>query len=148
MFTKSPQTSYAFSINFWQQSQYQARLTSIPKRMITLVFSKRLIILRFILSLVHIHVSCSLPTHLRPLLVQTQGTQPFKLFIQVYDNNSHQQYENVTIEVSHSSMFKNHSSLSIINSYNKHKTKKTAGAVILQLALKLQKENNFPVIPI
>ena len=28
------------------------------------------------------------------------------------------------------------------------KTFKTAGAVILQLALKLQKGNNFPVIPI
>ena len=97
-------------------------------------------------------ISCSLQTRLWPLPVQTQGTQLLKLFIQVYYNNSHQQYENVTIEVSHSSMFKYHNGLSIINSYNKHKTQKTdlktAGAVILQLALKLQKGNNFSVIPI
>ena len=31
---------------------------------------------------------------------------------------------------------------------NSYKTQKTAGAVILQLALKLQKGNNFSVIPI
>ena len=55
-------------------------------------------------------ISCSSQTHLRPLPVQTQGTQLLKLFIQIYYNNSHQQYENVTIEVSHSSVFKNHSS--------------------------------------
>ena len=59
-------------------------------------------------------ISCSLQTRLQPLPVQTQGTQLLKLLIQVYYNNSHQQYENVTIEVSHSSMFKNHSSLSHI----------------------------------
>ena len=46
---------------------------------------------------------CSSQTRLRPLPVQTQGTQLLKLFIQLYYNNSHQQYEN---EVSHSSMFK------------------------------------------
>ena len=55
-------------------------------------------------------ISCSSQTHFQPLPVQTQGTQLLKLFIQVYYNNSHQQYENVTIDVSHSSMFKNHSS--------------------------------------
>ena len=49
---------------------------------------------------------CSSQTRLQPLPVQTQGTQLLKLFIQVYYNNSHQQYENVTNEVSHSSMFK------------------------------------------
>ena len=48
-------------------------------------------------------VLCSSQTHLRPLPVQTQGTQLLKVFIQLYYNNSHQQYEN---EVSHSSMFK------------------------------------------
>ena len=42
-------------------------------------------------------------TRLRPLPVQTQGMQLLKVFIQLYYNNSHQQYEN---EVSHSSMFK------------------------------------------
>ena len=93
-------------------------------------------------------ISCSSQTHFRPLPVQTQGMQLLKLFIQIYYINSHQQYENVTIEVSHSSMFKYHNGLSIINSYNTHKTQKTAGAVILQLALKLQKGNNFSVIPI
>ena len=60
-------------------------------------------------------ISCSSQTHLQPLLVQTQGTQLLKLFIQVYYNNSHQYYENVTIEVSHSSMFKNHSSFKMLN---------------------------------
>ena len=89
---------------------------------------------------------------MRPLPVQTQGKQLLKLFIQIYYINSHQQYENVTSEVSHSSILKYHNGLSIINSYNKHKTHKqkhkTAGAVILQLALKLQKGNNFSVIPI
>ena len=53
--------------------------------------------------------SCSSQTHLQPLPVQTQGTQLLKLFIQIYYNNSHQHHENVTIEVSHSSMFKIHS---------------------------------------
>ena len=48
-------------------------------------------------------ILCSLQTCLRPLPVQTQGTQLLKVFIQLYYNNSHQQYEN---EVSHSSMFK------------------------------------------
>ena len=97
-------------------------------------------------------LSCSLQTRLRPLPVQTQGMQLLKLFIQIYYINSHQQYENVTNEISHSSILKYHNGLSIINSYNKHKTHKqktkTAGAVILQLALKLQKGNNFSVIPI
>ena len=55
-------------------------------------------------------ILCSSQTRLWPLPVQTQGMQLLKMFIQVYYNNSHQQYENVTIEVSHSSMFKNHSS--------------------------------------
>ena len=50
-----------------------------------------------------IFVLCSSQTRLRPLPVQTQGTQPLKVFIQLYYNNSHQQYEN---RVSHSSMFK------------------------------------------
>ena len=36
-------------------------------------------------------------------------TQLLNFFIQIYYNNSHQHHENVTIEVSHSSMFKNHS---------------------------------------
>ena len=48
-------------------------------------------------------VLCSSQTRLWPLPVQTQGTQLLKVFIQLYYNNSHQQYEN---EVSHSSMFK------------------------------------------
>ena len=48
-------------------------------------------------------VLCSSQTRLRPLPVQTQGTQLLQVFIQLYYNNSHQQYEN---EVSHSSMFK------------------------------------------
>ena len=64
----------------------------------------------------------------------------------------HQQYENVTIEVSHSSMFKNHNCISILKSEKLQKVcktiLKTAGAVILQLALKLQKRYNFSVIPI
>ena len=51
-------------------------------------------------------ILCSSQTHLWPLPEQTEGTQVLKLFIQVYYNNTHQQYENVTIEVSHSSMFK------------------------------------------
>ena len=93
-------------------------------------------------------ISCSSQTHLWPLPVQTQGTQLLKFLIQFYYISSHQQYENVTTEVSHRSMFKNHNGLSIINSYNTHKTQKTAGAVILQLALKLQKGNNFSVITI
>ena len=95
---------------------------------------------------------CSSQTHLRPLPVQTQGMQLLKLFIQFYYINSHQHYVNVTTEVSHSSLFKNHSSC---KSYyvqnildNKKTVFKTAGAVILQLALKLQKGNNFSVIPI
>ena len=46
---------------------------------------------------------CSSQTRLRPLPVQTQGTQLLQVFIQLYYNNSHQHYEN---EVSHSSMFK------------------------------------------
>ena len=54
-------------------------------------------------------ISCSSQTHLRPLPVQTQGTQLLKLFIQIYYNGNHQHNENVTTEVSHSSMFKNHS---------------------------------------
>ena len=33
----------------------------------------------------------------------------------MYYNNSHQHYEKVTIEVSHSSMFRNHSSLNMLN---------------------------------
>ena len=38
---------------------------------------------------------CSSQDRLRPLLVkQTQGTQPLKLFIQLYCTVSHQQYEN------------------------------------------------------
>ena len=48
-------------------------------------------------------ILCSSQTRLRPLLVQTQGMQLLKVFIQLYYSNSHQQYEN---EVSHSSMFK------------------------------------------
>ena len=61
----------------------------------------------------------------------------------------HQQYENVTNEVSHSSMFKNHNCISILNFKKVSNTiLKTAGAVILQLALKLQKRYNFSVIPI
>ena len=102
---------------------------------------------------------CSSQTRLQPLPVQTQGMQLLKLFIQLYYNNSHQQYEN---EVSHSSMFKisivvNHtmyknSFLGYTKTKRDFKSKKThfktAGAVILQLALKLQKGNNFPVIPI
>ena len=65
----------------------------------------------------------------------------------------HQQYENITIEVSHSSMFKNHNCMSILKLQKVCKTilktqTKTAGAVILQLALKLQKRYNFSVIPI
>ena len=43
-------------------------------------------------------ILCSLQTHLEPLLVQTQEMQFLKFFIQVYYINSHQQYENVTIE--------------------------------------------------
>ena len=35
-----------------------------------------------------------------------------------------------------------------LKTYRQFKDIKTAGAVILQLALKLQKGNNFPVIPI
>ena len=62
-----------------------------------------------------LYVSCSSQTRLRPLPVQTQGTQLLKLFIQIYYINGHQQYENVTIEVSPCSMFKNHNSMSIIN---------------------------------
>ena len=101
-------------------------------------------------------ILCSLQTRLRLLPVQTQGTQLLKLFIQISYNNSHQQYENVTIEISHSSMFKNHSSCNSCYVQNrifksirhKPKTQKTAGAVILQLAMKLQKGNNLPVIPI
>ena len=97
-------------------------------------------------------VSCSSQTRLQPLPVQTQGMQLLKLFIQVYYKNSHQHHENVTIEVSHGSMFKNHSRyckrhLWIYTKQFKDNLK-TAGAVILQLALKLQKGNNFPVIPI
>ena len=87
-------------------------------------------------------ILCSLQTHLWPLPVQTQGMQLLKLFIQVYYNNSHQQYENVTIEVSHSSMFKNHSSCKSYYVQNRtfktvshNQDIKTAGAVILQLAL-------------
>ena len=38
----------------------------------------------------------SLQIRLRPLPVQTQGTQLLKLFIQIYYNNSHQHHENVT----------------------------------------------------
>ena len=38
---------------------------------------------------------CSSQDHLQPLpVVQTQGTQPLKLFIQLYCTESHQQYEN------------------------------------------------------
>ena len=48
-------------------------------------------------------ILCSSQTRLRPLPAQTQGMQLLKVFIQLYYNNSHQQYEN---EVSHSSMFK------------------------------------------
>ena len=48
-------------------------------------------------------ILCSLQTRLWPLPVQTQGMQLLKVFIQLYYNNSHQQYEN---EVSHSSLFK------------------------------------------
>ena len=51
--------------------------------------------------------------------------------------NVHQQYENVTNEVSYSSMFKNLYSISMF--INRIRQNKTAGAVILQLALKLQK---------
>ena len=47
-------------------------------------------------------IFCSSQTRLRPLPVQTQGTQLLKMFIQLYYNNSHQQYEN---KVSHSLMF-------------------------------------------
>ena len=54
---------------------------------------------RFIL----LEILCSLQTRLRPLPVQTQGMQLLMVFIQLYYNNSNQQYEN---EVSHSSMFK------------------------------------------
>ena len=50
-------------------------------------------------------ILCSLQTRLQPILVQTQGTQLLKVFIQLYYNNSHQQYEN---EVPPSSMFNNH----------------------------------------
>ena len=59
---------------------------------------------------IYLYILCSLQTRLRPLPVQTLGMQLLKLFIQFYYINSHQQYENVTIEVSHSSMFKNHNS--------------------------------------
>ena len=48
-------------------------------------------------------ILCSSQTCLWPLPVQIQEMQPLKLFIQLYYNNSHQQYEN---EVSHSLMFK------------------------------------------
>ena len=57
-------------------------------------------------------ILCSSQTRLQPLPVQTQGTQLLKVFIQLYYNNSHQQYEN---EVSHSSMFK-------ISMFMNHKT--------------------------
>ena len=70
-------------------------------------------------------ISCSSQIRLQPLQVQTQGTQLLKVFIQFYYINSHQQYENVTTEVSHSSIFKYHNALSVINSYNTHKTQKT-----------------------
>ena len=93
-------------------------------------------------------LSCSSQTCLRPLPVQTQGMQLLNLFIQIYYISSHQQYENVTIEVSHNSMFKNHSSCKTLYTKDRLKDSKTAGAVILQLALKLQKRNNFSVIPI
>ena len=40
-------------------------------------------------------IFCSSQDRLRPLpVVQTQGTQPLKLFIQLYCTKSHQQYEN------------------------------------------------------
>ena len=85
-------------------------------------------------------------------------TQLLKLFIQIYYNNSHQHLVNVTTEISHSSMFTN--SFTVFHKYlqyslkilkitqNINTTQRTAGAVILQLVLKLQKGNNFPVIPI
>ena len=70
-------------------------------------------------------IFCSLKTHLWPLPVQTQGMQLLKLFIQLYYNNSHQQYEN---EVSHSLMF----TISMFTnqhvnqySHNKHEDAKT-----------------------
>ena len=53
--------------------------------------------------LAYFFILCSSQTRLQPLPVQTQGTQLLMVFIQLYYNNSHQQYEN---EVSHSSMFK------------------------------------------
>ena len=66
-------------------------------------------------------IFCYSQTRLWPLLVQTQGTQLLKLFIQLYYNNSHQQYEK---KVSHSlrftiSMFTNQH----VNQYsqNRHK---------------------------
>ena len=40
-------------------------------------------------------IFCSSQDRLRPLpVVQTQGTQPLKLFIQLYCTESHQKYEN------------------------------------------------------
>ena len=82
---------------------------------------------RFYASL---YVLCSSQTRLRPLPVQTQGTQLLILFIQIYYNKSHQHLVNVTTEVSHSSMFTNsfkvfhkylQSSLKILKITQKHK---------------------------
>ena len=66
--------------------------------------------------------------------------------------NIHQQYDNVnslnshigyhTIQCSKFTTVQNNKTIKIIN-----KTIKTAGAVVQQLALKLQKRNNFPVCP-
>ena len=100
-------------------------------------------------------VSCSSQTHLQPLPVQTQGMQLLKLFIQVYDINSHQHYElsqlryhivqcsKMTVVVNHI-MYK----IEHLSHIRQKDNLKTAGAVILQLALKLQKGNNISVIPI
>ena len=70
-------------------------------------------------------ILCSSQTHLQPLPVHTQGTQLLKVFIQLYYNNSHQQYEN---KVSQSSMFK----ITVDNAkdiYGYIQSQKTAGAV-------------------
>ena len=57
------------------------------------------------LNVAHINkiLFCTLQDRLGPLqVVQTQGTQPLKLFIQLYYTESHQQYENW---ISHSLIF-------------------------------------------
>ena len=63
---------------------------------------------------------CSSQDHLWPLpLKQTQGTQPLKLFIQLYCRVSHQQYENWVL---YSSMFTvSMFTIQFVNKYSQNK---------------------------